>query len=164
MTPKEAGAIDFEEPDWRARFAAHGGDSPQWFAQERAFEAVLREWRRFHFIWVELERKAKRQPASAPEGIVALAQLGIMPPRFTVKDVPRTDETGFQCDDHMWLSIAGEQWRIAAVEDRILCLERGFDDKPETRQINLATAKWQKHIQAALDVLKAAWPELDIPA
>jgi hypothetical protein len=157
MTPKEAGAIDLEEPDWRVHFEAHGGDSLQWFVQERAFEATLREWRRFHSSWVEIDGKAKRDPASAPAGIIALAKLEIMPPRFTVKDVPREEAGGYQCDDHMWLSIAGEQWRVAAIEDRILCLEKWMEDnsRPETKQIDLNRAKWEKYTEAAIAALGA---------
>jgi hypothetical protein len=156
VTPKEAGAIELEEPDWSARFEEHCARwprLPRYLQEDSAFDATLRDWRRFHFTWVEIEGKPRRNPAGATEAIIALAKLGIMPPRFLHKNVPREESGGYQADDHMWLSIRQEQWRIVAVEDRMLCLEKGFEDKPETMQINLATARWGKYILAAVELL-----------
>jgi hypothetical protein len=158
VTPREAGEIELEEPDWSARFAEHclrWPRLPRYLQEDSAFEAVMREWRIFHFVWKESEGKAKRQPASAPEAIIGLAKIGIFPARFLHKDVPRDPSGGFQSDDHCWLSLNQEQWRITGVEDKILCLEKGFEDKPETRQINLATAKWTKYCEAASEALRA---------
>ena len=131
MSPAEAGAIELEEPDWKIRFQEHTlrwPKLPDYLAREEAFEETLRDWRRFHFTWRE---DGKKEFPKAPAGIIALAILGIMPPRFIGRDIPRSDETGYQSDDHMWMSVAGEQWRIIAVEDKMLCLEKGFEDKPE---------------------------------
>ena len=69
MTPKEAGAL-LAEPDWAMLFADRGGT-------ELAFENILREWRSFHWTPVG----DKKRPAGATEGILALALLGVMPPR-----------------------------------------------------------------------------------
>jgi hypothetical protein len=161
MTPAEAGAFEFEEPDWRERFAEHcqrWSRLPQELAESEAFEATLADWRRFHWTPIEVDGKKKRQPAGAVEAMVALAALRIFPPRFTIKDVPRDNATGYQADDHMWLSIAGEQWRITAVENRMLILERfmGDDSRPETKQIDLTKAKWAKHTDAALKAMGAS--------
>jgi hypothetical protein len=149
MTPAEASAIDFEEPDWRERFEEHclrWPQLPRWQQEDRAFEETLRDWRRFH--WTPIGDK--RQPADAVKAIIALAELRIFPPRFTINDVPRDGMTGYQHDDHCWLQIAGEQWRIVAIEDRTLLLER-MDG--ETKQIDLNKAKWTKYCEAAAATL-----------
>ena len=156
MTPKEAGGVELEEPDWRQRFEEHANRWPKlppYLAWDNAFEATMCEWRLFHFTWVEVGGKAKRNPAGATEAMIALAQLQIFPARFQTKDVPRTDASGYQADDHMWLSINHEQWRITAVEDKMLCLEKRFEDKPETMQIDLGRAKWSKYCDAANQAL-----------
>jgi hypothetical protein len=166
MSPAEASAIELEEPDWRERFEEHclrWPKLPRYLAEDNAFEATLSDWRRFHFTWVTVQIKGepvqKHKPASAPDGIIALAKLRVFPPRNLIKDVPRGEPGGYQADDHMWLSIAGEQWRITAIEDKMLMLERGFEDKPAQMQINLATAKWGKYIEAACAVLAAIAPQ-----
>jgi hypothetical protein len=41
----------------------------------------------------------------------------------------------------------------------MLMLERGFEDKPAQMQINLATAKWRKYVEAATAVLEAIAPQ-----
>jgi hypothetical protein len=156
MTPREAGAIELEEPDWSARFEEHCARwprLPRWLAEDNAFEATMREWRKFHFTWIEVQGKPKRSPAGATEAIIALAKLKIFPPRFLHKDVPRDESGGYQADDHMWLSVNQEQWRITGVEDKMLCLEKGFEDKPETLQIDLSKARWNKYVAAAVMVL-----------
>lgn len=153
MSPAEAGAVELEEPDWVVRLQEHQlrwPKLPAYLAQDNAFEETLRDWRRFHFTWVN---GAKHFPP-ASIGVVALAKLGVMPPRWLHRDIPRSDETGYQCDEHMWLSIRQESWRILAIEDRMLCLERGFEDKPETMQIDLNKAKWNKYCEAAAESLR----------
>jgi hypothetical protein len=155
VTPREAGEIELEEPDWREVFereCARWPRLPRYLQEDSAFESVLRQWRRFYFTWIELDGKAKRNPAGATEAIIALAKLKIMPPRFLHKDLPREESGGYQADDHMWISINQEQWRIVGVEDRMLCLEKGFEDK-ETLQIDLSKAKWTKYIAAAVELL-----------
>jgi hypothetical protein len=157
VTPREAGAVEYQEPDWHEVFKTECGRHPEWprYLQEiDAFEEVMRRWRRFHWTPVEIKGEQKKMPAGATQAMVALANLGIMAPRSEYKDVPRGS---YQHDDHMWLSIAGEQWRIVAIEDRILILEKmTFDDsKPETRQIDLNRADWTKHTEAAVAVLEA---------
>lgn len=158
LSPADAMAVELEEPNWQIRFEEHltrWPKLPSYMAEENAFEATLKDWRRFHFTWGEVEGKKAKIYPGAPAGCIALAQLRIFPPRFTFKDVPRTDESGFQADDHMWLSIAGEQWRITALEDRVLHLEKRFEDKPEAKQIDLNRARWDKYIESATAVLEA---------
>jgi hypothetical protein len=156
VTPAEAGKVEIEEPDWRERFEMHAlrwPKLPRYLAEDSAFEATLRDWRRFHFTWGEVDGKAKRIFPDAPAGCIALAKLGIFPPRFLIKDVPRTDAGGYQQDDQMWLSINQEQWRIVGIDDRMLLLEKWFEDKPQTMQIDLNRARWEKYIQSATAIL-----------
>ena len=162
MSPAEAGAVDLEEPNWRERFEEHclrWPKLPRYLQEDLAFEATLSDWRKFHFTWLEVEINGKvelkHKPAPAAEGMVALAKLKIFPPRSLIKDVPHGNGTGHQYDDHMWLSIAGEQWRVTAIEDRIMILERAFEDAPEVKQIDLTKAKWNKYVEAACAVIEA---------
>ena len=154
MTPAEAGALEFEEPDWQERFEEHAlrwPKMPLYLAQDNAFEATLKDWRKFHAIPLE---GGKSRPAPAVDGVIALAQLRIFPARFQTQDIPRSDETGYQADDHMWLSVAGEQWRIATIADRTMILEQYYGAKPTTMQIDLTRAKWGNYCKAAAAVLE----------
>jgi hypothetical protein len=155
MSPAKAGAIELDEPHWNRRFeeeCARYPRLPRYLQEDSAFETVLSEWRRFHFTWTE---DGKRKPASSIQGQIGLAVLGIFPPRFIHKDVPRTQDQGFQHDDHMWVRIAGEEWRIVTCEDRTLVLEKGFEAKPEQRSIDLNKAKWGGYCDAAAAMLEA---------
>jgi len=159
MSPAEAGEVIYEEPCWRERFAEHclrWPKLPKYLAEAEAFEATLFDWRRFHWTPVDVDGKEKRKPAGAIDAMVALAALRIFPPRHTVRDVPRDGATGYQYDDQMWVSISQEQWRIVGVENRMLLLERlmGDDSRPETKQIDLTKAKWNKYCEAAAAALK----------
>lgn len=158
MSPAEAGAVIYEEPDWRDVFeteCARKPNYPRYLQEADAFESTLKQWRRFH---ATLMADGKKMPANAVDGVIALACLGIMAPRSTWRDLPRDGRTGYQSDDHCWLSISGEQWRITGIEDRTLHLEKmTFDAKePERKQIDLNRADWTKNTEAALAVL-AAW-------
>ena len=154
MTPREAGTIELEEPNWKEVFEQECGrwaNSPRWFAEENAFESTMRRYRRFHFTWVEVDGQAKRNPAGATEAIIALAKLRIFPPRWTIKDTPRDGVSGYQCDDHMWVG----PWRVVAIEERMLLMERylEIEGQPETRQIDLSKADWTKYTETAIEVL-----------
>jgi hypothetical protein len=155
MTPREAGAIELEEPDWHVRFEEHclrWPKLPRYLAEDSAFEATMSDWRRFHFTPVEVDGKLKKRPAGAVEAIIALAKLGIMPPRSLNRDIPR-DGKLYEPDlgdDHMWLQVAGRAWRITAIEDRMLILDSFGEDK----QINLTTARWDNYIAAATAALQ----------
>ena len=157
VTPAEAAAIQIEEPDWRALFeeqCARWPKLPRYLQEDSAFPEVMRQWRKFHWSPVEINGELKKLPAGAVEAIVALAKLEIMPPRSAWNDIPRDGELGaYQRDDHMWVSINQEQWRIAAIEDRVLHLQKGFQSDKEIKQIDLNLAKWDKYIQSAETLL-----------
>ena len=137
MSPAEAGAIT-EEPDWVQVFKDRGGS-------EIAFENLLLDWRKWHFTPLDDGRK---KMAPSVNGVVALAILGIMPPK-TLYGAPGLFEE--QIDDHMWLSISSRAWRILGIEDRMLFLNSFGEEK----QIDLNRAKWEKHTEAAVAVLEA---------
>lgn len=150
MTAAEAGAIELEEPDWHSRVRDYDDmheDAPIELKQDAAFDRVLYEYRRFHFTWVD---NGKRRPLASSNAVVALAKLGIMAPRSRTKDIPHTDELhGYQHDDHCWL-VNERAWRIVAIEDKTLCLD-SFGD---TKQVDLAAAKWDKYVEQRLQILQ----------
>jgi hypothetical protein len=154
LTPAQAGQLELGEPDWTQRYAEHlriWRELPRYQQQENAYEATLRDWRRFHAA--PIKGSDKRQPAPAVDGIIALANLKVYAPRST----PRDGVIGYQHDDHCWLSIAGEQWRITAIEDRQLLLER-MDEAQ--KQIDLNRADWGAYNAAAATVLEAFYYRL----
>jgi hypothetical protein len=161
MNPREAGEVEYEEPDWFAEFdreCARWPQLPRYLQEDSAFTEIMRRWRRFHSTPVEVDGEWKRRPADAVEAIIALAKANVMPPRSAWTDIPHSDAVeGFQQDDHCWMSYAGEQWRITAIEDRTLFLERmWFEEKQrETKQIDLARANWTKYLESAVAVLDA---------
>ena len=133
MSPAEAGAL-LEEPDWAMLFADRG-------STELAFENTLREWRAWHWTPVG----DKKRPAGATEGIIALALLGVMPPRSLPDRPPGLFEE--QHDDHCWFVSEGRAWRVVGIEDRMLMLRSGFSE--EERQIALdPLERWAKYCEA----------------
>ena len=156
MSPAEAAALDLEEPNWRERFESHirpWPNAPRGLAEEWAFELTLKDWRRFHGTPVWVDGQEKNQPASATDAMVALAKEQIFPPRRLLQETPRDGQTGYQHDDHMWLQIAGEPWRIVGIEDRTLMLRKAFETTE--RQIDLNKAKWGAYVEAAAGLLAA---------
>ena len=147
VSPAEARAVEFEEPDWRERFETHCARwprLPRYLQEDSAFEATLRDWRRWH--------ATDDRPAPAYDGMIALTVLGVMPPRNLIRDVERTSACfEEQIDDHMWLTMSQRAWRIVAVESRVLFLE-SFG---EQTQVDLARAKWEKYCEKAAEVLEA---------
>ena len=147
MSPKEAAEILLKEPDWKDRFEFHCARWPwlsRYLAEDSAYEATLKDYRRFHAV--------DDKPGPTADGIVALTGLGIFPPRNLIKDVPR-DGKCFeeQHDDHMWLIMSQRAWRIVAIEDRMLIL----DSFGEQTQVDLSRAKWEKYTEKAVEVLNA---------
>jgi hypothetical protein len=70
MTPKEIEAST-AEPNWLK----------QWQLLKCAddgFEAILSQWRRWHWTPIEVDGEMKKKAASMTDGVIALAQLGIM--------------------------------------------------------------------------------------
>ena len=137
LSPAEAGAIT-EEPDWAQLFKDRGGS-------EIAFENLLIEWRKWH--WTPTDDGRKKMAPSV-DGVVALALLGIMPPK-TLYGPPGLFEE--QHDDHCWLVTEGRAWRILGIEDMTLIL----DSFGEGRQIDLSRAKWDKYSAAWAAAFKA---------
>ena len=138
MSPAEAAAIT-EEPDWVQVFKDRG-------STEMAFENLLLEWRKWH--WTPTD-DGKKLMASSVDGVIALALLGIMPPRTLTERLPGLFEA--QHDEHCWLVTEGRAWRILGIEDKMLFLD-SFGDKKE---INLSRAKWDSYCEHHAAVLKA---------
>ncbi len=162
MTPEEAASVQLEEPDWLARFAEAAdthANLPRYLAEDSAFESTLREWRRFHGKPIRIydyqlgKVVSKTMPASGQEGVIALARLGIFPARFLDKDLPRGEMLQEQHDNHMWLIVSQEAWRITEIQDRMLCLRRGWEGNYESQQIDLTRARWTKYCEAAAAAL-----------
>ena len=137
MSPAEAAAIT-EEPDWVQLFKDRGGS-------EFAFENLLIEWRKWHFTPLDDGRK---KMAPSVDGVIALAILGIMPPK-TLYGAPGLFEE--QIDDHCWFVSEGRAWRILGIEDKMLMLNSFGDEW----QIDLTRAKWEKYTAAWVQALEA---------
>ena len=165
MSPAEAAAIELEEPDWRERFEEHAQrfpNLPAYLAWDQAFEAVLKDWRRFHGALVEVNGEPKNRPAAATEGMIALAGLRIFPARMQTHDLPTGDPYQEQHDAHVWLIMSQRAWRITAVEDRMLIL----DSFGEQTQVDLSRAKWGQYIEKAtqaLDAMRQKNPSGEMP-
>ena len=138
MSPKEASEI-LDEPDWAAQFADSGGS-------EIAFENILTAWRKWHFAPLDDGRK---KMAPSVDGVIALALLGIMPPRTLPDRPPGPFEE--QIDDQCWFVSEGRAWRILGIEDKLLCLNSFGDEK----QIDLTRAKWDSYCAHHAAVLEA---------
>lgn len=143
MSPQEASEVMLEEPDWREVFeneCLRWPRLPRHLQEDNAFESVLKKWRHFHMT----------NDASA--GMVALATLHIFPPRWLIKDEPR-DGKCFQeqHDEHCWITMSQRAWRIVTIEDRIMLC----DSFGEQTQIDLATAKWGKYLDKAVEAMEA---------
>ena len=114
LSPAEATAVEYEEPDWRERFETHCARWPRLcraISQENAaFERTLIDWRRWHAV--------DDKPAAAIEGMIALmAKLKIMPPRNLIRDIERTSACfAEQVDDHCWINMSQRAWRIIAMK------------------------------------------------
>ena len=138
MSPAEAAAIT-EEPDWVQVFKDRG-------STEMAFENLLLEWRKWH--WTPTD-DGKKLMAPSVKGVIALALLGIMPPRTLTERPPGLFEP--QIDDQCWFVSEGRAWRILGIEDKMLCLNSFGDEK----QIDLTRAKWDSYCEHHAAVLEA---------
>jgi hypothetical protein len=174
VSPAEAGQVEIEQPDWRERFLEYFKriEAPtvaqrlatpaqqRLLAEEWAFEQTMRDWRRFHWTPIEIKGEMKKMPALAVDAIIALAGLGVMPPRSINQNIPRGGELfEEQHNDHIWLTIASEAWAIQSIEDKMMHLWRGWEPEVERMSIDLTRAKWDKYADAAVAFLKAAYPE-----
>jgi hypothetical protein len=141
MSPAEAAAI-LEEPDWVQRFADSGGS-------EIAFENLLLEWRKWHHTICIIDGVEKKKMAASVDGVIALALLGVMPPRNMPDRPPGPFEE--QVDDMCWFVSEGRAWRILGIEDHMLFLNSFGDEK----QIDLSRAKWDNYCAHHAAVLEA---------
>ena len=142
MSPADAAALT-DEPDW----------IELWDALKPAddgFETILRRWREWHWTPTDDGRKLM---APSVDGVIALAHLGIMPPKTLPDRPPRPFEA--QADAHTWFVSEGRAWRVLGIEDGLLCLN-SFGDE---RQITLEPAsKWVAYCEqhnAALEAMRA---------
>ena len=148
LSPAEATAVEYEEPDWNERFETHCArwpKLPRYLAEDGAFERTLIDWRRWHAV--------DNKPAAAIDGMIALAKLQIMPPRNLIRDNERTSVCfQEQVDDH----IRGPRCRSA----------RGASSRSRTEpccwilsasktQVDLSRAKWEKYCEKAAEALSA---------
>ena len=124
MTPAAAAAL-LDEPDWVQAFEDRG-------SSEFAYENLLTEYRKWHFTVLDDGRKLM---APSTAGVIALAILGIMPPRTLPDRLPGLFEE--QIDAHTWFVSEGRSWRILGIEDKLLCLNSFGEEK----QIDLTRAK-----------------------
>jgi len=139
MSPAEAAAIT-QEPDWIQLFKDRGGS-------EQAFQNLLIEWRKWH--WTPVGEKKKMAPSV--DGVIALAKLGVMPPRTLPDRPPGPFEP--QDNDHCWFVSEGRAWAIVGIEDGMLMLNSFGEEK----QIDLTRAKWDKyceHHAAVLEIMR----------
>ena len=141
MSPKEASEI-LNEPNWAAQFADSGGS-------EIAFENILTAWRKWHWTPVVVDGVEKKKMAPSVDGVIALALVGIMPPRTLSDRLPGPFEE--QIDDHCWFVSEGRAWRILGIEDKMLCLNSFGEEK----QIDLTRAKWENYCAHHAAVLEA---------
>jgi hypothetical protein len=136
MSPAEAVAIT-EEPNWIALWATLK-------VADDGYEVLLMKWRRWHHVVVDEQKRL----APSIDGMIALAEMGIMP----VHTHRPPGMFAEQIDAHCWLVSQGRAWRIRGIEDKTLML----DSFGEQWQIDLSRAKWEKYCEAAAAVLEAA--------
>jgi hypothetical protein len=134
--------------------AAESLDEPDWVEQWRilrvaddGFDTLLGQWRRWHWTPVEVDGRLKKRPAGATEGIIALAQMGIMPPAIHENALTALLE---QIDAHCWLVSKDRAWRIIERDGDTLRLN-SFGDIWE---INMARAKWDDYVAKAAAALE----------
>jgi hypothetical protein len=141
MSPADASAI-IEEPNWVQMFADSDGS-------EIGFENVLTAWRKWHWTPVLVAGVEKKKMAPSVDGVIALALLGVMPPRTLSDRPPGPFEE--QIDSHCWFVSEGRAWRVLGIEDKMLMLNSFGDEK----QIDLNRAKWDKYCEHHAAVLEA---------
>ena len=139
MSPKEASEI-LDEPNWNEEFKKRGSD-------DYAFESVLTSYRRWHWTPIEINGEAKKQAASATDGIIALALLGVMPPRSLTERRPGHFEA--QVDAHCWFLSKGRAWRVWGILDGWLIV----NSFGEEWHIDLKKAKWESYVEQAAAAL-----------
>ena len=141
MSPAET-AESLDEPNWAKLWGALK-------AADDGFEVLLIRWREWHFTPIEIDGVWKKKMAASVDGVIALAQLGLMPLRSHTEGQGGLFEE--QVDSHCWFLSQGRAWRVLGIEDRMLCLNSFGEEK----QIDLSRAKWEKYCEAAAAALEA---------
>jgi hypothetical protein len=141
VSPAEV-AASLDEPNWTAQWALLK-------AADDGFEVILDQWRKWHFTPVMVDGVQAKKKAPSIDGVIALAQLGIMPLRNHTEGQGGLFEE--QIDDHCWFVTEGRAWRILGIEDNMLMLNSFGEEK----QIDLSRAKWEKYCTAAAAALEA---------
>ena len=144
MSPAEV-AESLDEPNWSELWAALK-------VADDGFETLLRKWREWHFTPTEIDGVPKKKMAPSVDGVIALAQLGIMAHSGLTERPPGAFEE--QVDAMCWFVSQGRTWRVLGIEDHMLMLNSFGDEK----QIDLSRAKWDKYCEAAAAALKAKAP------
>jgi hypothetical protein len=129
MTPAEIDA-SVEEPNWIAQWAILQ-------CADDGFDAILRQWRRWHWTPIEVDGEMKKKPAGRVDGIIGLALQGIT--AFTVEREPFEE----QHDDHMWLLAKGRAWRILYLRGKVgeWAIVNSFGDE---WHLDLVGIKWEE--------------------
>jgi hypothetical protein len=121
----------------------------------------MTEWRRFHFEW----RGDQRFKAPQADAVIALAKLGIMPPRSLDPDPDNPDLSklpqpgllkDLQHDAHCWVNFEASAWKVRAIEDGVLHLWHGWRPKVEIWSIDLnqyTPAQWARYCEKAAAML-----------
>ena len=146
MNAIEAGTIELGEPDWTAEWEASLGD-------DFAFEDLILHWRKWHFTWVEVRGQQKKKLASSIDAMIALANLGLFPPRDMPDHLAPRAPGLFeeQHDAHCWLvSSDARAWRVVAIEDKTMIL----DSFGEAKQLDITRTPWVQVIERAVAVLE----------
>ena len=141
MSPAEA-AESLDEPNWSELWATLK-------VADDGFEVLLRKWREWHFTPIEIDGVWKKKMAPSVDGVIALAQLGIMAHSGLTERSPGAFEE--QVDAMCWFVSQGRAWRVLGIEDHMLMLNSFGDEK----QIDLSRAKWDKYCEAAAAALEA---------
>ena len=113
-------------------------------AADDGFDALLSQWRRWH--WSPIEGSDKKMPAPATDGVIALAQMGVMPPRNVKR---RPDAFEEQHDAMCWFQSKGRAWRVWRIQDGWLIV----NSFGEEWHIDLKKMKWDNYVAAAAAAL-----------
>lgn len=133
MTPAQV-AASLDEPDWVKQWQ-------ELKAADDGFDALLSQWRKWH--WSPIEGSNKKMPAPATDGVIALAQMGVMPPRSLKDRGPGSFME--QHDAQMWFQSQGRAWRIWRIQDGWLIV----NSFGEEWHIDLKKMKWDNYTAAA---------------
>ena len=67
-----------------------------------------------------------------------------------------------QHNDHIWITVDGQNWAIHSRVGNEFRLWRGYQPNLEYRVVRLVDPDWERYCQAAVDMLAARWPPAPI--